>query len=531
MEKPHPRVWKLIALAALIGLLLLACAPPSAGPTGIAGKPTVIIVAPANGSQVTVDQATVIQANATDAQGVSRIEIKVDGVLVGTTQSPTPQGQPTLTAVQSWTFSQTGSHVIMAQAFNTAGQASDLAVVNVQVVSSVAQQPTLIPTALPGATSVPTVPPPTGAPPPTVPPPTGAPPLPTATSCPPPNIPTFTASPNPITAGGSTTLSWDLVTNATSVSIDQGIGGVGTPGTRVVSPASTTTYVMTAVGCGGTTTKSVTVVVNPPVWSDWQDLDGALASAPTVASWGANRLDVFVRGPADHVWHIWWNGSAWSGWEDLDGLTQDAPAACSWGPDRIDLFARGTDNALWHKYWNGSAWSSWVSLGGALSSAPAVTAWGANRLDVLVRGPSNHLWHKWWNGSAWSGWEDLGGALADAPAVASQGVNKLDVFVRGPFDHVWQKSWTGAAWTDWVDRGGVTNAAPAACSWGANRLDVFARGVDNRLYHAWWDGSAWNGPEDLNGACTSAPAAVSRGPNHLDVFVRGPFNHLFHKWK
>ena len=54
------------------------------------------------------------------------------------------------------------------------------------------------------------------------------------------------------------------MTNATSATIDQGIGGVATPGSTTVKPTKTTTYTLTATGCGGTATKQVTVVVNQP---------------------------------------------------------------------------------------------------------------------------------------------------------------------------------------------------------------------------------------------------------------------------
>jgi hypothetical protein len=55
------------------------------------------------------------------------------------------------------------------------------------------------------------------------------------------------------------------VSNATQAVIDQGIGGVGTPGNQAVCPGGTTTYVMTATGPGGTTTASATVSVSPAV--------------------------------------------------------------------------------------------------------------------------------------------------------------------------------------------------------------------------------------------------------------------------
>src|SRR5207245_2400307 len=44
-------------------------------------------------------------------------------------------------------------------------------------------------------------------------------------------------------------------------------------------------------------------------------------------------------------------------------ILQGDPAAVSWGANRIDIFVRGTDNALWHKWWD-NYWSSWENLGG-----------------------------------------------------------------------------------------------------------------------------------------------------------------------
>ncbi len=77
-----------------------------------------------------------------------------------------------------------------------------------------------------------------------------------------PNIGFFNASNNNINSGQSTTLNWGLVSNASSADIDQGIGGIVTPGSRTVSPNSTTTYTLTA-RCGfATQTAQVTITVN-----------------------------------------------------------------------------------------------------------------------------------------------------------------------------------------------------------------------------------------------------------------------------
>jgi hypothetical protein len=72
----------------------------------------------------------------------------------------------------------------------------------------------------------------------------------------------LTASPQTIQAGQSATLQW-TATNATSISINQGIGTVGVDGSRSVSPSQTTTYTITANGAGGSATASTTVTVNP----------------------------------------------------------------------------------------------------------------------------------------------------------------------------------------------------------------------------------------------------------------------------
>lgn len=140
MNSRHIR--KLTSLIILLGMAFLtACDPPS--PAGTEGKPWITIITPTSGSQLPVGREVGIQVNATDAQGVARIEIKIDGMLVGTAQSPGARGQTNLVATQPWTFTEPGNHIIMAQAFNVNRQASDLAVVNVQVTSgSASPEPT-----------------------------------------------------------------------------------------------------------------------------------------------------------------------------------------------------------------------------------------------------------------------------------------------------------------------------------------------------------------------------------------------------
>ena len=79
-----------------------------------------------------------------------------------------------------------------------------------------------------------------------------------------PTVDSFTATLSTITLGDSSTLAW-TATNATSWSINNGVGAVSGPNDSVqVSPTATTTYTLTATSPGGTATDTATVTVTAP---------------------------------------------------------------------------------------------------------------------------------------------------------------------------------------------------------------------------------------------------------------------------
>jgi peptidoglycan-associated lipoprotein len=84
----------------------------------------------------------------------------------------------------------------------------------------------------------------------------------TPPSPPPPAAPTATLAANPavIEQGQITTLTWQT-DNATDVVID-GVGAVNGSGSKTVTPSSSTTYMLTAKGPGGTKDASARVTVN-----------------------------------------------------------------------------------------------------------------------------------------------------------------------------------------------------------------------------------------------------------------------------
>jgi hypothetical protein len=99
-----------------------------------------------------------------------------------------------------------------------------------------------------------------------------------------PIITSFSASPTSISQGGSTTLNWAVSGTGLTVSLDNQIGTVGSAGSVVVKPGSTTTYTLTAHNGAGTVTNQCTVtVVAPPAIT-------AFAASPATIPVGQTSL-------------------------------------------------------------------------------------------------------------------------------------------------------------------------------------------------------------------------------------------------
>lgn len=108
-----------------------------------------------------------------------------------------------------------------------------------------------------------------------------------------------------------------------------------------------------------------------------------ITSDPDCVSWGANRIDCFVRGTDNALWHIWWAGGLGS-WESWHGALNSGPTAASWGAGRLDIFAQGTDNGLWHIWWQG-ALGSWEPIPlTAIPEFPAVIGLATLVIVVLL---------------------------------------------------------------------------------------------------------------------------------------------------
>ena len=215
----------------ILFLLTLACA---IGPTPQPGKPSVALASPLTETVYQVGQAVPVQAAIADPNGLTRVELRVDGQPIKTDDINPPAAAYTVN--HSWTPDVPGSHIVEIRAYNVGGAVNEPA----QVIFKVSQEggqaqatptpetlvtpttaptsesttaPTSVPTSAPTSepTAVPTSTPTTA--------PTSAPTIVTMTESTPTPVPTqpipvitsFTADPPTITSGGVVVLSWTTV--------------------------------------------------------------------------------------------------------------------------------------------------------------------------------------------------------------------------------------------------------------------------------------------------------------------------------
>lgn len=99
----------------------------------------------------------------------------------------------------------------------------------------------------------------------------------------PPVCESLTASPTSLVGGGTTTLTWDT-TNASSVTINNGVGSVPVDGSVGVAVSATTNFVLTATNADGTDTCSQIVTVTAPPTETLPICESFTASPDTVST-------------------------------------------------------------------------------------------------------------------------------------------------------------------------------------------------------------------------------------------------------
>ena len=130
------RIWMLV-----LGLCccLAACGPggsatPAPTVVALGGKPTLVVSTPLEGAQFGAGTTVSIRSTASDARGVVKIELWVDGVLYRVDVTKEADGLPSVTITQTWPATDLGSHVLLLKSINRDGAASDPQTINISVV-------------------------------------------------------------------------------------------------------------------------------------------------------------------------------------------------------------------------------------------------------------------------------------------------------------------------------------------------------------------------------------------------------------
>jgi len=131
----------------------------------------------------------------------------------------------------------------------------------------------------------------------------------------------FTANPTTITAGQSSTLTWN-VENADSVDIS-GIGTVPSQGTRQVTPTATTTYVLTARNRFGEMSANAPITVNPGTTQPPPQ------GAPTITACIANPSTTTTNGGPSTISYTVTNGQSIAFSPSVPGATLTGPVTVS----------------------------------------------------------------------------------------------------------------------------------------------------------------------------------------------------------
>jgi hypothetical protein len=269
-------------------------------------------------------------------------------------------------------------------------------------------------------------------------------------------------------------------------------------------------------------------------------------TALSVVSWGQNRLDVFAVGTDNNLWHRWYDNNGWANgvgrnavWVNLGAppTTEPAlaspPSVVSWGPNRIDIFAQGNDGNLWQESWLGTVWSGWQNLDTpsptiGINSPPSAVAFAPDSLAVFVQGTDDTLWYRLYvpkpqitdtgdvpppANYSWNNWTQLRGAnsFTGVPAAVSGGPNAIDVFAfDGGLVHAymnWEKVteenrlytpfWT-PSWGDGFQQvgpappGGISYATPPCpVSWSGGNLAVYYVDSTGLVHYIKYMNSQW----------------------------------------
>jgi len=138
-----------------IALVVLACAIPGLGDNSTS-QPAVAISSPSAEQKLEVGRETTVESVSVDAEGISRVELAINGETVWVDANANPEPDIPFIVAQPWTPEVPGTYIIQVNAYNTdnvAGESKPLTVEAVAVSAATVGEAS--PT--PGETDVPVI--------------------------------------------------------------------------------------------------------------------------------------------------------------------------------------------------------------------------------------------------------------------------------------------------------------------------------------------------------------------------------------
>jgi hypothetical protein len=122
----------LIFVSVTLVISVLACQLPGSSTQ----PPTLTVISPPQGTQINLGDILEVVYHAEDEQGVTRVEMSLDGSLAAAQEAPVPQGQTPLEGILRWTPEAAGTYNLLLIAFNADETASAPAGVSITVVEA-----------------------------------------------------------------------------------------------------------------------------------------------------------------------------------------------------------------------------------------------------------------------------------------------------------------------------------------------------------------------------------------------------------
>ena len=121
-------------------------------------------------------------------------------------------------------------------------------------------------------------------------------------------------------------------------------------------------------------------------WYNWQDLGVQATGRPSVVTWDANRIDVFVMAAENRgILHLAFDGAVQKPIENLEGVFDSAPECVTPRVGIIHCFAVGDGSYLYRNSFDGTKWTGWIRSFGFFLDPPSCVVSNKDEITCAAR--------------------------------------------------------------------------------------------------------------------------------------------------